>query len=248
MTVREIHGSKMGGPASRNLATNAPPAPDGLAPGLNHPVVFATLLTAISGFLDAAAFVELNRLYVSFMSGNSTHLGMALAAAAFPQALAIVAIIAAFVVGAGMGTWIADNLPRHLPVSVVGVEAAILLAALVLMRSDQPLVALTLVGLSMGMQNVLHQIVAKADVGKSFITGALFGLGQSMARMLRVPGATRQALSNLLSWSAFVAGAAAGAATLTWFGLTACLLVALSAMLALLGALLVKKGLLAVRS
>jgi oxalate decarboxylase len=203
-------------------------------------MIFATLLTAISGFLDAAAFVELNRLYVSFMSGNSTHLGMALAAAALPQALAIGAIVIAFVTGAGVGTWIADSAPSHLPASVVGAEAAILVAALLLILWDQPHISLLLAALAMGMQNVLHQVIAGADVGKSFITGALFGLGQSMARMHRSPGATRQALSNLTSWSAFVAGAAAGAATLTALGLTFCMFAAVTLILALLGALLLK--------
>jgi uncharacterized membrane protein YoaK (UPF0700 family) len=58
----------------------------------------------------------------------------------------------------------------------------------------------------MGAQNALHQIVAGADVGKGFITGALFALGQSLAFWLRRRTPMSQAASNLLSWLAFVAG------------------------------------------
>ena len=36
-----------------------------------HPLTLATILTVLAGFLDAAAYIELNHLYVSFMSGNS---------------------------------------------------------------------------------------------------------------------------------------------------------------------------------
>ena len=41
--------------------------------------ILALLLTAIAGFLDAIGYAQLHHLFVSFMSGNSTHLGMSLA-------------------------------------------------------------------------------------------------------------------------------------------------------------------------
>ncbi len=58
-----------------------------------HPVVFATLMTAMAGFLDAVGYAQLGRLYVSFMSGNSTQLGIAIAQG--HNILLILAIIAA---------------------------------------------------------------------------------------------------------------------------------------------------------
>ncbi len=65
--------------------------------GPRHPLAFALTLTGLAGFLDAAAYVRFNHLYVSFMSGNSTHLGMSLAGWEVPDILAILGLVCAFV-------------------------------------------------------------------------------------------------------------------------------------------------------
>lgn len=62
-----------GAAAAEKYAVDLPRAPE----------VFATLVTAIAGFVDAVGYVQLSHLYVSFMSGNSTHLGVSMAARAW---------------------------------------------------------------------------------------------------------------------------------------------------------------------
>ena len=206
-------------PAAR-VATRREPKPSGLP---RRPLILATVLTALAGFLDAAGYVELNHLYVSFMSGNSTHLGMSLPTGNLADIFGILAIVGAFVAGACGGTWISDHGGANAVVLNIGGEVLLLFSALVLSSISLPHIALFLVAAAMGMQNSLHQIVAGADVGRGFITGVLFSLGQSLARMKNGDGQGRRALSSLFSWSAFVLGAVAGAFSLSYVGLVACL-------------------------
>ena len=41
--------------------------------------LFAALLSGLAGFVDAIGFIKLGGFFVSFMSGNSTRLAVALA-------------------------------------------------------------------------------------------------------------------------------------------------------------------------
>jgi uncharacterized membrane protein YoaK (UPF0700 family) len=180
---------------------------------------FATLMTALAGFLDAVGYVQLQHLYVSFMSGNSTQFGMAVARADWTDILLAGVVIGSFIVGACLGTLVCEVSDRFEIFAVLGSEFLIFLAALALAASAYNRAALVLVALAMGAQNNLHQIVAGADVGKGFITGTLFALGQSLALWLRRRKPISQAGSNLLSWLAFIGGVAVGTFVLGVIGL-----------------------------
>lgn len=187
------------------------------------PVVFATALTALAGFLDAVGYIELKHLYVSFMSGNSTHLGTALGKGDWLDALAAGVIIASFVAGSFAGTLIGERSVRFLVVAVLECELVLLLLAVALALGGRRHLALLPVAFAMGMQNTLHQVVAGADLGKSFITGALFSLGQSLARWARGRASIVQPAAHLLSWTVFIGGAALGAIVFVATGLAAAL-------------------------
>ncbi len=198
-----------------------------------RPLSFAVLITALAGFLDAIGYVQLNHLFVSFMSGNSTHLGITLAEGAWPDALLAIGVIASFVAGAILGTSIADRAGSSLLIHVLRAETVVLVVSILLAVSDHGQTALILIALAMGMQNTLHQVVSGADIGKGFITGTLFALGQSISRAV---GDRKEALRiapNAVCWIAFVGGAVAGARTLSAFGLTCCLVAAAATLLAL---------------
>lgn len=250
--------------ATSNQSTRRPARPTtGSAPP--HPLAFALTLTGLAGFLDAAAFVRFNHLYVSFMSGNSTHLGMSVGEGAVPAILALLGVVSAFVAGATMGTWIADHAGRRVerdptrlinlvgespsitlkrygfshrtgshadPVwwdpalvpCVLGLEAALLAAALGALLASLPLACVMIVALTMGIQNVLHQAVGGVDVGKGFVTGMLFHLGQSLARLRSGRATPGNALTLLANWLSFVGGAALGTLAVHGLGFAACLL------------------------
>jgi uncharacterized membrane protein YoaK (UPF0700 family) len=181
--------------------------------------IFATLMTALAEFLDAVGYVQLQHLYVSFMSGNSTHFGVSIAQADWSDVLLAGVVIGSFVVGACLGTLICEVSNRFEIFAVLNSEFLIFLGALALAASAYDHAALVLVALAMGAQNTVHQKVAGADVGKGFITGTLFAFGQSLALWLRRRTPISQAASNLLSWLAFIGGAAVGTLVLGAIGL-----------------------------
>ncbi|TDT88446.1 uncharacterized membrane protein YoaK (UPF0700 family) [Azorhizobium sp. AG788] len=188
-----------------------------------HPLTFALTLTGLAGFLDAAAYVRFDHLYVSFMSGNSTHLGMTLADGAVPDMLVILGVVGAFVAGAAAGTRIADHASSGLVPRVLVLEVALLVMALGASLASWSLICLMSVAFTMGLQNVLHQAVGGVDVGKGFVTGMLFRLGQSIARVPEGRATLASALMSLLNWLAFIAGAATGALVVRRLGFTPCL-------------------------
>lgn len=198
-----------------------------------HPAVFGALLTAIAGFLDVVAYVTFSHLYVSFMSGNSIHLGMSLATLRAADVAAISGIVAAFVIGASAGTLLQDRAGMRLMPLALGIEAA-LLALAAASSIALSTISLLPVAVAMGLQNGLHRMSGQTSVGKGFVSGELVRLGQSIAR-LGSPAADPAGTASLfLGWIAFVVGAAGGALLITPLGPAACLLVAATILAALL--------------
>jgi uncharacterized membrane protein YoaK (UPF0700 family) len=181
-------------------------------------LVFASFATALAGFLDAVGYDQLSHLYVSFMSGNSTHLGTAVAAGQVQDVVFAGSVIAAFVGGAFIGTLIGDIAVR--PTSALLLtEIALCIVAIGSATHSFATAAMTLIALTMGMQNVMHQGVSGTDAGKSFVTGALFGFGQSVAKMVRGVGPGMHAVVHATSWLSFVAGVVCGALSIKGWGL-----------------------------
>ncbi|HEY6630243.1 MAG TPA: YoaK family protein [Rhizobiaceae bacterium] len=194
----------------------------------------ATALTALAGFNDAVGYSALGHLYLSFMSGNSTHFGMSLAGADWSGVLLAGSIILMFVVGTSVGTVIGDRFPQSMAPRILAVELVIVLGAIAGARLGAGPATLVPVAGAMGMQNVLHQVVAGADVGKGFITGSLFGLGQSLARFVLGRGQGATAFQYGWSWLSFIAGVSTGALAYGALGLSSALGVVAIALVAML--------------
>jgi len=70
-------------------------------------LVLAGLLAALAGIVDAIGYLHLGGLFVSYMSGNSTQLAVALGQGSRPEAGTISELIALFVLGAAAGqSWL----------------------------------------------------------------------------------------------------------------------------------------------
>lgn len=196
----------------------------------------ATALTALAGFNDAVGYSALGHLYLSFMSGNSTHLGMSFAGRDWYTLLVAGSIILMFVAGTTIGTLIGDRFPQPMAPRILGIELVIVLGAAAGSYLGLGAAALVPIAGAMGMQNVLHQNITGADVGKGFISGSLFGLGQSLARLARDRGQCAAAFQNGWSWLSFIAGVSTGALAYSALGLSFSLCagaIALSAILVL---------------
>src|SRR5258707_5078705 len=83
-------------------------------------------LTFSSGAVDAISFLELGKVFTAFMTGNIAFLGLRVAKAGGPEWSAIIAAMAAFAVGAYLGTLIANSKgdgtsgvwPRHVTIAL----------------------------------------------------------------------------------------------------------------------------------
>ena len=172
-------------------------------------ISLACALSALAGYVDAVGFLHLRGLYVSFMSGNSTRMGVALAQGQWVSASELLALIALFVIGAGAGSLIVLGHGVHRQPWVLLAEAALLAAGALAYAFDLPNAAIAAIVLAMGLENAVFQIKGGAGLGLTYVTGALVKVGQLAAAALR--GGARWAwLPNLLLWAALVAGCICG--------------------------------------
>ena len=177
----------------------------------------AAALSALAGFVDATGFLELGGFFVSFMSGNSTRLGVGLVGGASSVAVPA-ALIALFVVGVVLGSLCGHAAgPRRRP-TVLALVAALLAVAALASRFAPPPVAIVFMVLAMGAENAVFEQGGEVQIGLTYMTGTLVKAGQRLALALR--GGERWAwVPYLLLWVGLLAGAVAGAMVYPVFGL-----------------------------
>ena len=167
-------------------------------------------LSAIAGYVDGIGFIHLGGLFVSFMSGNSTRLGVSSAEGNWPNALHALQLIGLFVLGAAIGTLMVQGRSRYRQSVLLLLEAVLLAAAALCYPLGWPEVAIAGLVLAMGMENAVFQVGGSAGLGLTYVTGALVKIGQTLAQAL--DGGPRWAwLPNLLLWLALVIGSVTGA-------------------------------------
>lgn len=171
------------------------------------------LLSALAGFVDAVGFLHFGGLFVSFMSGNTTRLGLEAAGGDVAAAVASVVALASFVLGAAAGAGLARVSARRSPLMLA--EGALLaLAALVAgaWHGGAALAVIAPLALAMGMQNLLRAPgEGGAQTGGTFVTGTMVAVGTSLADLLaRRPGAGAALRGNAAVWGALLLGATLG--------------------------------------
>ncbi|PTS89246.1 DUF1275 family protein, partial [Caulobacter sp. HMWF009] len=72
-------------------------------------IALAAALSGVAGYVDAIGFLKLGGFFVSFMSGNSTRLGVGLATGHLEAALTALVLIALFVAGVVLGALVANR-------------------------------------------------------------------------------------------------------------------------------------------
>jgi uncharacterized membrane protein YoaK (UPF0700 family) len=183
-------------------------------------LALACALSALAGYVDAIGFLHLGGRFVSFMSGNSTRLGVDLAAGQWPNAAEAIGLIALFVIGAAGGSLIVLTRSAYCQCWVLLAEALLLaVSALCYAIGIAPLAIAAMV-LAMGLENAVFQVEGGAGLGLTYMTGALVKVGQFAA--VALTGGRRWAwLPNLLLWAAMVTGAICGALVYRWINLAA---------------------------
>jgi uncharacterized membrane protein YoaK (UPF0700 family) len=183
-------------------------------------ILLACALSALAGYVDAIGFLHLGGLFVSFMSGNSTRMGVSLAEGQWAGAAESLGLIVLFVIGAACGSLIVLGHGVHRQPWVLLAEAVLLAVGALAYTLDQSNTAVAAIVLAMGLENAVFQIQGGGGLGLTYVTGALVKVGQFAAEAL-TGGARWGWAPNLLLWAALVMGSVCGAFGYHWINLAA---------------------------
>ncbi len=173
--------------------------------------VIAVLLSALAGFVDAIGFIASGGFFVSFMSGNSTRLGIGIMTDRHAALLAIVLILS-FVMGVTLASLVRGRREGAAWTVLLLVGLALALAAALHRVAPAPWV-LPIVALAMGAENVAFAGQGQV-VALTYMTGTLVRVGQSLATA--ITGGDRWSWAPFaLMWVGLIAGGALG----TWSAL-----------------------------
>lgn len=174
-------------------------------------IALACALSALAGYVDSIGFLHLGGLFVSFMSGNSTRMGVNLAEGHWHAAAKTLGLIAVFVCGAAGGSLIALGRSIYSQSRVLLAEAALLAAAALFYAFGFGNLAVVAIVLAMGLENAVFQVEgdAGAGLGLTYVTGVLVKIGHFVATAL-TGGARFEWAPNLLLWAALVVGSLCG--------------------------------------
>jgi uncharacterized membrane protein YoaK (UPF0700 family) len=192
-------------------------------------IAAAVLLAALAGFVDAMAFIELGGFFASFMSGNSTRLGVALGTRAWGDVMMAAALILSFVSGVILAAVIARARPAgYMALVMAAVTVLLALGALLGSVAPGPL-ALLLLAAAMGAENGVFNRGGEVSFGVTYMSGALVRMGQKLAGALMGDSDRWGWLPYLALWAGFVAGVVLGAGAQARMGWNALWFAALAA-------------------
>ncbi|MDZ4366997.1 MAG: YoaK family protein [Afipia sp.] len=173
-------------------------------------IALACLLSSLAGFVDAIGFIHLGGLFVSFMSGNSTRLGVSLQEGHWREALETVGLIALFVAGAGAGNLIVLGRASYRKTWVLLAEGLLLAGAALSHGFGFSALSIALIVFAMGLENAVFFTGGAGGLGLTYITGALVRVGQLMALALR-GGKRWEWVPSFFQWASLVVGSVLGA-------------------------------------
>lgn len=180
---------------------------------------FATALSGLAGFVDAIGFLTLGGFFVSFMSGNTTRLGVGLAENAGDAAIAG-GLILTFIMGVMLGSWLGYRAGHRRPRAILLLITGLLAASALADADGWRWLAAGLLALAMGAENAIFERDGEVQIGLTYMTGALVRFAQrAVAALMGVRNSGWQAF--LLLWCGLALGAALGAAAWQVLGASA---------------------------
>lgn len=174
-------------------------------------------LSVLAGMTDAIGFMASGD-FVSFMSGNTTRLAVAISDGDMGLTLRLLLLVATFIIGNALGIILSRvGGRRALPLLLC---IAMLLCAAAAWPYDEQLPALLAAIIAMGMLNAAVEEVNGLPVGLTYVTGALSRFGRGLGRWML--GERRNGWRvQLIPWTGMFAGAVLGAVLEHHFGLKA---------------------------
>ncbi|MCF6766104.1 DUF1275 domain-containing protein [Thiotrichales bacterium 19S3-7] len=169
------------------------------------------IFTAVAGWADTAGFLMVAHVFVSFMSGNSTQLMVALVQHDVVIILTMLVVLLGFVFGVVLGEVIRHKLTKRFTSVVLFIEAvALWLVAISVYFGMSKYLFLPIFSFAMGMHNTsLHK--DNNLVIKTYISGTLVSLGQAIGKAFIQKENAKLIISPLIVYIGFVIGAITGA-------------------------------------
>ena len=180
--------------------------------------LFAAALSSLAGYVDAVGFVQSKGFFVSFMSGNSTRLGVGLVGSV-ADALAAAGLLTSFILGVTAGSLMGRASGGRRVPTVLTFVAALMSAGAALGVFNFMHASLALTAFAMGALNATLERQGRVRVGLTYMTGSVVKVGQALAD--RLTGRDADWLPPLILWLGFLFGAAAGAIAATRLGFDA---------------------------
>lgn len=177
----------------------------------------AICLSALAGYVDAVGFIHLGGYFVSFMSGNTTRLSVALQDGDVPAAELLGLILFCFVAGAMLGSLVGHCAKQRRRMCVLLSLAGLLAAAALAASMGAGFVAVACLALAMGAENAVFQKDGQVTVGLTYMTGTLVKVGQKIAQAI-LGGSKTEWLPYALLWLGLMSGGILGALSYTAFG------------------------------
>ena len=172
-------------------------------------LLLAASLACLAGFVDAVGFLKLGGFFVSFMSGNSTRLGVGVALGDLRIVATAGGLVGLFVTGVVLGALVGREDWRWRRAAVLALVSG-LLAVSALLSGLGYAAASAFAALAMGALNAVFQRGGDIGIGVTYMTGALVRMGQRIAAALR--GGPRWDFAPfLMLWVSLTSGAVLGA-------------------------------------
>src|ERR1700744_5359392 len=118
-------------------------------------IALACALSALAGYVDGIGYLHLGGLFVSFMSGNSTRMGVSLAPGHFAAAGEALGLIALFVAGGACRSPVVPGRGVHRQPWVQAMETLLLIAAGLVHTVGFDRLAISIIVLAMGLENAV---------------------------------------------------------------------------------------------
>ncbi|GGE10396.1 hypothetical protein GCM10011529_15970 [Polymorphobacter glacialis] len=142
--------------------------------------MFAAMLSANAGFVDAVGWLTSGGLFVSFMSGNVTKVGLGLAGRLGNLALGA-GLITAFVGGVVAGSLVGRAAGKRQRAGVLWLVTGMLAVAALGLELGLMVPAVLVLAASMGAKNTVFAENGEVKVGLTYMTGALVRVGKRIA-------------------------------------------------------------------
>ncbi|KQO92821.1 MAG: YoaK family protein [Methylobacteriaceae bacterium] len=181
-------------------------------------VPIALMLAGTAGAADSIGFLEFSQLFMSFMSGNTTRFGVAVAGFDWDGATRFASVIALFCFGACIGTLIAAWSGRFRLTVLLIIQAVLFAIGLFVPFGTTafPLHAYPIV-LALGIQNATLQDEAGRSLAITYVTGTVVRFGAGIANLILHKPAPSFWLQAPL-WGALSTGAVIGGFLHGWYG------------------------------